>query len=619
MPLLADRVQETTTTGGTGTITLGGAVTGYRTFAAAFSVNDILYYTIDNGAGEWEVGSGTLTTTGTLSRDSVLESSNSNALVNFSSGTKRVFCSAPTKVLLPNETGNAGKLLTTDGVTPSWTTTLNGMTIGNTTAGSGAFTTLSASSTVSGTGFSTYLASPPAIGGTAAAAGAFTTLSASSTVSGTGFSTYLASPPAIGGTTASTGRFTTIQSTIATGTAPFTVASTTNVANLNASSLNGATFAAPGAIGSGTAAAGTFTSLTSTSGSATFGTGAVGAPSTITINGGTTGANGPVIIGQGASTSEWFISSIRSIDGASVGGMADYVYGAYPRVFYTNGTERARINASGLGIGTSSPACTVDAAGTIRSTASTTPASGSGAELLFISGSSYFLSYDRTTPAYLPFIFAASTYRWDVGATTNALVLNSSGLGVGAASSGAKVNITCATNAAGIRVTDGTYSGNITPSSLGGMALVAEGAYSQIFYVNGATRAIISSAGVFTIAGLAGTGSRAVNADASGNLSAASDSSLKQEDKAASIPGLTEILKITPRAYKWLADIENRGDEAVTEIGFFADEVAPIIPSAAPKCADGLYGFYDRSVIAALVKSTQELSAEIETLKQKVN
>jgi hypothetical protein len=85
--------------------------------------------------------------------------------------------------------------------------------IGSSTASSGAFTTLSASSTVSGTGFSTYLASPPAIGGTAAAAGSFTTLSASSTVSGNGFSTYLASPPAIGTTTAAAGKFTSLEAT----------------------------------------------------------------------------------------------------------------------------------------------------------------------------------------------------------------------------------------------------------------------------------------------------------------------------------------------------------------------------------------------------------------------
>ena len=59
---------------------------------------------------------------------------------------------------------------------------ING-TIGATTANTGAFTTLSASSTVSGTGFSTYLASPPAIGGTSAAAGSFTTLSSSTSSS----------------------------------------------------------------------------------------------------------------------------------------------------------------------------------------------------------------------------------------------------------------------------------------------------------------------------------------------------------------------------------------------------------------------------------------------------
>ena len=176
MPSLADRCQETTTTGGTGTLTLGGAVTGYRTFAASFTVGQSLYYTIDDGTGNWEIGIGTLVTSGTLSRDTVIESSNSNALVNFGSGTKRVFCSAPTLVLLPNQTGNSGKVLSTDGSSPSWTTTLNGFTIGNVTAGSGAFTTLSASSTVSGTGFSTYLASPPAIGGTTPAAGNFTTL-----------------------------------------------------------------------------------------------------------------------------------------------------------------------------------------------------------------------------------------------------------------------------------------------------------------------------------------------------------------------------------------------------------------------------------------------------------
>ena len=178
MPQMQNRVQETTTTGGTGTLTLAGAVTGYITFASGFSTGTSLFYTIDNGVGEWEIGIGTLVTTGTLSRVTVIASSNGGALVNFGSGTKRVFCSAPTRSLVPDQDSKSGYVLTTDGTDPAWTQTINGITIGNLTAAGGAFTTLSASSTVSGSGFSTYLASPPAIGGTTPAAGKFTILEA---------------------------------------------------------------------------------------------------------------------------------------------------------------------------------------------------------------------------------------------------------------------------------------------------------------------------------------------------------------------------------------------------------------------------------------------------------
>ena len=97
---------------------------------------------------------------------------------------------------------------------------INNTPIGGSTANTGAFTNLSSSGTVSGAGFSTYLASPPAIGGSAANTGAFTNLSSSGTVSGNGFSSYLttnlASPPAIGGTAPNTGAFTTLTSTSTT-------------------------------------------------------------------------------------------------------------------------------------------------------------------------------------------------------------------------------------------------------------------------------------------------------------------------------------------------------------------------------------------------------------------
>jgi len=91
MPLLADRVKESTTTAGTSNLTLAGAPPGFRTFSGAFGNAASVYYVIA-GATEWEIGIGT-TGAGTLSRDTILASSAGGAKVNLSAGTKDVFCS----------------------------------------------------------------------------------------------------------------------------------------------------------------------------------------------------------------------------------------------------------------------------------------------------------------------------------------------------------------------------------------------------------------------------------------------------------------------------------------------------------------------------------------------
>ncbi len=90
MPAFADRVKESTATTGTGTLTLDGAATGFQSFTTAFGNGVSVYYVIAGGS-EWEIGIGT-TGAGTLSRDTVLQSSNADALVPFSAGTKDVFC-----------------------------------------------------------------------------------------------------------------------------------------------------------------------------------------------------------------------------------------------------------------------------------------------------------------------------------------------------------------------------------------------------------------------------------------------------------------------------------------------------------------------------------------------
>ena len=83
-----DRVRETTAVVGTGTATLLGAALGYQTFAVVGNGNTTYYCIAGQGTSEWEVGIGTYRTT-------VLSSSNANALVNFSAGTKDVFVTYP--------------------------------------------------------------------------------------------------------------------------------------------------------------------------------------------------------------------------------------------------------------------------------------------------------------------------------------------------------------------------------------------------------------------------------------------------------------------------------------------------------------------------------------------
>ena len=97
--VLADRVRETTTTTGTGSVTLAGAYTGFQTFLAGIGNSNSTYYTIANVAsGEWEVGIGTYTTAGNLlSRTTVLSSSNGGSLVNFAAGSKDVFVTQPSE------------------------------------------------------------------------------------------------------------------------------------------------------------------------------------------------------------------------------------------------------------------------------------------------------------------------------------------------------------------------------------------------------------------------------------------------------------------------------------------------------------------------------------------
>jgi hypothetical protein len=199
--MIADRVKETTTTTGTGSLTLAGAAAQFQSFNTAFGTGTSFYYAITDANGaDWEIGTGELSNATTLVRTTVHQSSNADAKINLSSGTHTVFNTAPETFLtglatkagklsqfgattsaelagvISDETGsgslvfaNSPTLVTPNLGTPSAITLTNASgtasiningTVGATTPNSGAFTTLSASGVAT---FSAGSAAAPAI------------------------------------------------------------------------------------------------------------------------------------------------------------------------------------------------------------------------------------------------------------------------------------------------------------------------------------------------------------------------------------------------------------------------------------------------------------------------
>lgn len=112
--VIADRVRETTTTTGTGNLTLDGAVSKFRTFASVLSSSDTTYYSIVEQTGTaWEVGIGTFTSPATLARTTILSSSSGGSAVNFGAGTKDVFITLPAPRTVTSVSGGS------TGLTPS--------------------------------------------------------------------------------------------------------------------------------------------------------------------------------------------------------------------------------------------------------------------------------------------------------------------------------------------------------------------------------------------------------------------------------------------------------------------------------------------------------------------
>jgi len=146
--VLANRVKETTTTAGTGTVTLLGASTGFQSFAIIGNANTTYYTIASQTNSEWEVGIGTYTSSGTtLARTTVLSNSSATepSALNFSAGTKDVFVTYPAEYTANAVGGGVGAVLlnaTTVTANASIASGQNGFSVGPVTVNIGIIVTV---------------------------------------------------------------------------------------------------------------------------------------------------------------------------------------------------------------------------------------------------------------------------------------------------------------------------------------------------------------------------------------------------------------------------------------------------------------------------------------------
>lgn len=407
-------------------------------------------------------------------------------------------------------------------------------------------------------------------------------------------SATFAAPGAIGGGTPGSGAFTTLSSTgqytntLAIGTPPFVITSTTNVPNLNASLLGGATFAAPGAIGSGTPGSGAFTTLSATGvitstlapGTAPFTVASTTqvanlmASDSAALNGATFAAPGAIGGGTPGSGAFTTLSATGQITSTLASGTAPFVI--------TSTTNVPNLNASSLS------GATFAAPGTIGGG---TPGIGNFTTLN--SGSTSGINFN-TTNGIQAIIGGGNNptanYVRTAGAIASAVPV------IIAEGTDANVGLRMSTKGTGDLVLyyNGVFSGGILSSGTAGLTL------------SGTTGAIQFNTGY-------GVGT--INSDASGNLTSVSDETLKTNIRPFT-KGLNEITQINPILFGYSK--ESGLDQSKNNYpGFSAQNIKSVIPETVGDNGKGKLTLDDRGIIAAMVNAIKQQQQQIKALTER--
>jgi hypothetical protein len=624
MPLvIADRVRETTTTSGTGTLTLAGPYSGFQAFSVIGNGNTTYYAIIDAQNGAWEVGIGAYTTSGnTLSRATVLASSNAGSLVNFGTGTKDVILTQPARRSVLVQEGGSGL------ITGVAAFTANGVPYADSTS----TLATSANMTFNGTRLTVAdLADSGLTSGrvTYASTGGALVDSANLTFDGTNLT--------LGGGTANGVAYLNGSKVLTTGSAL-----TFDGENLT---FNGTS--APRLLANMSGAQSTRFAIqnSATNGNTRLflypnGTGNIAA-----VNGrnSTDTANY-----SGFDLAVIGTSDVRLTSGAEGTGAV------LPISFYLGASEQMRLTSTGLGIGTTSPnyVATLYKASlpVLQLANSTSGSTASDGLLMYLNGSNAVISNQET-----------GSLAFETSGLTRATLDSSGNLGIGTSSptfaDGRGIQLNNSSGAARFRVTNnttgsGTSDGAEFTVAGSDLYVINYEASNTIFWTNNTERARIDSSGNLLVGTTSTNGARiqAATSSASGCIATVATASsgtryhavwyenttergsvtsngggvaynsvsdYRMKENVTPLSGaLAKVLRLKPCTFAW------KGSGAPGE-GFIAHELAEEFPLAVIGEKDAVktdgsikpQGVDTSMLVAALTAAIQELKAEFDAYK----